>query len=637
MRPAPKLSRVPHPPSTYAGHRRNRRGLQPFRSFLDFLTEGQVLDSLQTVVEKATERMATVKTDAGVPLLEVQDPVEVLRGGRRARARPSQGTMHRHRVRPNLCTGHPNNYPSCSSSTSGSHSSRTAGFLGAPCWDSDLAARGAGSLPSMGDRLLLEKNLKRLQRLENKGKGRNRSWSQGDSLPWDSQGSQTSSQWTQEKPLSWFSGLLGSSSSTPEASELGPAERELTLLRGEFYKKIKSLLSQPASLDLPGYCSLHQPHQTLDFLAQHDLFPALQRVVSQAVDKLSSARRFNGFPTSGTSASQLPLPCEPPLPGSKSDTPTDREEPCDSSPTTGSSPLTSHRKSKSKTVSPTMSNPQVASRLRLKVTTMEEPNVPSHSQHPRQEATQSSSTKFSRKKPLPSISSKSSLPHASNPWFEEIVSFLVEQAVSLLICKYKYERNLRKQLGFISFPITEGLMDLLLGFKKIEGSRIRLSSQIDWSCLLRKLEEAEKIRPPSHPGAPQHSAPHSRVSQRSTVSLSTQPEPAPNTDKEKEPEPDLDTELQVRQLFNPQEPATLENEPPASASEPKLSTSSGTGMDSSPHKSRETVNFGDSEGSEEDEGDDDGDHVREDEDNLSLPDSGMEASVRSSGDIGLGT
>ena len=49
-----------------------------------------MLESLQTVVEEATERMATVKTEAGVPLVEVQDPVEVPRGGRRARARPQQ-------------------------------------------------------------------------------------------------------------------------------------------------------------------------------------------------------------------------------------------------------------------------------------------------------------------------------------------------------------------------------------------------------------------------------------------------------------------------------------------------------------------------------------------------------------------
>lgn len=177
MGQAAKLGHTPHPPSRYTptdslglrGHRRNPRDPQPFGTFLDFLVEGQVLDSLQTVVEEATERMTATKTEAGVPLVEVQDPIEVPRGGRRAHARPSLSTVHRHRARPSLCTGQPNNYPSSSSSMSDSHSSFTAGCRGSHSWDSDLGAHGMGSLPPMRDRLLLEKNLKRLLKLENRG------------------------------------------------------------------------------------------------------------------------------------------------------------------------------------------------------------------------------------------------------------------------------------------------------------------------------------------------------------------------------------------------------------------------------------------------------------------------------------
>lgn len=177
MRQASKLGHMPHPPSRYTpteslglrGHRRNPRDPRPFGTFLDFLVEGQVLDSLQTVVEEATERMTTMKTEAGVPLVEVQDPIEVPRGGRRVRARPSLSTVHRHRARPSLCTGCPNNYPSSSSSMSDSHSSFTAGWLGSPNRHSDLGIHGMGSLPPMRDRLLLEKNLKRLLKLENRG------------------------------------------------------------------------------------------------------------------------------------------------------------------------------------------------------------------------------------------------------------------------------------------------------------------------------------------------------------------------------------------------------------------------------------------------------------------------------------
>uniref|UniRef100_A0A9W3G608 Coiled-coil domain-containing protein 116-like n=1 Tax=Camelus bactrianus TaxID=9837 RepID=A0A9W3G608_CAMBA len=89
-------------------------------------------------------------------------------------------------------------------------------------------------------------------------------------------------------------------------------------------------------------------------------------------------------------------------------------------------------------------------------------------------AVQSPNYKLTEKKLLPSILSESSGSHLSNPWQEELVSYLRDQAVSLLIYKYKFEKNLTRQLGFISFPVTEALMDLFLGFKKVKGSRIHL-------------------------------------------------------------------------------------------------------------------------------------------------------------------
>ncbi|KAF7483564.1 hypothetical protein GHT09_004994 [Marmota monax] len=429
MGSASKLGRMPHPPSmdgnsAYRGHRQTAKGPQAFGSFLDFLTEGQVLDSLQTVVEEATERMAAMKTEAGVPLVEIQDPIEVP-SGRRPRVRPSFSTVHRHRAQPSLCTGRPNNYPSCSSSMSDSHSSLTAGCLGSHSWNSDVGAQGLGSVPPTRDKLLLEKNLKRLLRLEKKGvrsgsmtgasggdgqarpgpsvlgcfwtplripspslflqKGLSQPSSKRESLLWDSLGSQASSQRTREQPLSWFSGLLGSRPGTPEASEMGPGERELFFLKREFNKEMKSLLSQPASFDLPGYCSVRQPHCTLDFLAKHHLFPALQTVVSQAVDKLSCARRPDGCPL-------FPVNCDPNpalsfnfLPqDSRMVTPTRRREHYDSFLSRASSSKITPRKTKGKRGSPPVSNAQVATKLRLKVKPTEETNVPSPSLHPRQ-------------------------------------------------------------------------------------------------------------------------------------------------------------------------------------------------------------------------------------------------------------
>ncbi|XP_045391085.1 coiled-coil domain-containing protein 116 [Lemur catta] len=487
MGPTSKLGREPHPPSMYGSsalrcRRQNRTGPQPFGTFLDFLTEGQVLESLQTVVEEATERMTAVKTEAGVPLVQVQDPVEMPSDRRRARARPSLRTVHRHRARPSLCTGRPNNYPSCSSSMSDSHGSLTAGQLGSHSWDSDLGARGLGSLPPVTDELLLEKNLKRLLRLENKGKGPSQSCSQ-DSLLWDSLGSQTSSQWTQEQPLSWFSGLLDSRSGTPEASELGPKERELIFLKPEFNKDIKSLLNQPASFNLPGYSSLRQPHRTLDFLAKHHLFPALQGVVSQAVDKLSGARRRDGcplFPANFKSTVELPVNFDLLLPGSKftttataratataTTTTTDTEEPCDFLPTTDSSSRMFCGKINGQQASPSTSNAQIATKFRLK----------------------NPDSKFSKKQPLPSIPSKPSTSHFSNPWYEELLNFLTQQAVSLLICKYKFENNLSKQLSLVE-PKLSVSSGTGVGSSPTKSKEILTSEDSEYSDRVEVEDEA---------------------------------------------------------------------------------------------------------------------------------------------------
>lgn len=217
-------------------------------------------------------------------------------------------------------------------------------------------------------------------------KGLNQS-SLRDSLLLDSLCSQTSSQWTREQPLSWFSGPLGSGSDTPETSELGLGEQEMIFLKQELNKQMKSLLSQQKSFNLPTYCPVREPHRTLDFLAEHRLFPALQHVVSQAVDKLSHACRQDGFPLFPVASETTPvLPVNSNLlqPISKTSYREDREEPCDS-PITASSPKTTRRKSKGRRGSPSISNTQMPSRLRLKVIPTEV-SVPSPSFHSMQES-----------------------------------------------------------------------------------------------------------------------------------------------------------------------------------------------------------------------------------------------------------
>nr|XP_004670908.1 coiled-coil domain-containing protein 116 [Jaculus jaculus] len=597
MESSSKLGRVLYPQpvggnSVFQRHHRNPKSTQAFGNFLDFLTEGQVLDRLQSVVEQAAERMAALKTEAGVPLVDVQDPLEMPRGARRTRARPTSRTVHQHRTQPTLCPGRINNYPSSSSSGSDSHSSVVAGWPGSNK-NLDPGARGIGSLPPVKDKLLLEKNLKRLLRLENKGKVWSQCCSQRDSLLWDSLSNQTSSQWTREQPLSWISGLVGSSSSTPEASELELGEEELMFLKQEL-NEVKSLVNQPASFNLPGSSSLREPYHTLDFLAEHQLFPALQNVVRQAVDKFRSARRYNGlplFPTISKSTPVLSGNSDLLPPNSKQATSInaeDREEPYDS-PTTVSSPKTVHKKSKGSGDSPSMSN---ATRSRLK----------------------SPNNRFTKKKPLPSISSISSLSYISNPCCEELTNFLIKQAVSLLICKYHFEDSLNKQLGFNSSRVTKALMDIFLGFKEVKGTEIRLSSDINWSYLLHHLEEAEVTRQStkhisrsraSQRGS-QLAASHVHTSQHSTGPPFTKPQPCNDTNQNQGTESRVSphSELPIHQLLDPRDPGTAQEQIPHSLSEPKISVLSISLASSSPARKDMVVNIEDGEGNEESKGKD---------------------------------
>ncbi|XP_032451347.1 coiled-coil domain-containing protein 116 isoform X1 [Lynx canadensis] len=449
-------------------------------------------------------------------------------------------------------------------------------------------------------------------------KGLDQSCFQRDSLLWDSLDSHASSQWTREPPLSSFSGQLGSSSGTPQTSELGPGEQELICLKQEFNKEIKSLLSQPASFDLPGYCSFREPHRTLDFLAEHQLFPALQNVVSQAVDKLRGARRHDGCPLFPSEWEPATEPNSDSMPGSKLATPTDEEEPYDMLPTRTSSPKMARRKStkgrgqaKPKEGGSPMSSAQVATRVRLK----------------------SPSYNLMKKKPLPSISSKSTISHLSNPLYQELINYLVEQAVSLLICKYKFEKNLSKQLGFISFPVTETLVDLLLGFKKVKGSHICLSSKINWSCLLRKLEEAEWARQlsrqgsqhDSHCGTAHRSTAHQEAPWSNTESPSTLPEPSTQKNQEEDTEPTLHSELLDPQLLPAQEDTTLEEKEPKSQEEPRPFMFTGT--DRGSDLCQEVVDM-DSQGDEEEEDEDKNDDFFGDKGKpQSSPESQVEADV----------
>lgn len=75
---------------------------------------------------------------------------------------------------------------------------------------------------------------------------------------------------------------------------------------------------------------------------------------------------------------------------------------------------------------------------------------------------------------------------------QSIIDFLIENAAKLILYKYNYETLLSEKLGLISVPVTKVLLEIMFGYKKIKGSGIRLSSQIDWS---KVYEEIYAVRP----------------------------------------------------------------------------------------------------------------------------------------------
>ncbi|KAM9118345.1 coiled-coil domain-containing protein 116 [Pangshura tecta] len=78
---------------------------------------------------------------------------------------------------------------------------------------------------------------------------------------------------------------------------------------------------------------------------------------------------------------------------------------------------------------------------------------------------------------------------------EEIVDFLVENAAKHVLYKYNYEKSLSEKLGFISVPVTKVLLEIMFGFKKLKGSSIRLSSQIDWAEVYQQVNAKRPTKP----------------------------------------------------------------------------------------------------------------------------------------------
>lgn len=78
---------------------------------------------------------------------------------------------------------------------------------------------------------------------------------------------------------------------------------------------------------------------------------------------------------------------------------------------------------------------------------------------------------------------------------QDIIDFLIENAAKLIVYKYNYETLLSEKLGFISVPVTKVLLEIMFGYKRIKGSGIRLSSQIDWTKVNEEIYAPRPLKP----------------------------------------------------------------------------------------------------------------------------------------------
>ena len=96
---------------------------------------------------------------------------------------------------------------------------------------------------------------------------------------------------------------------------------------------------------------------------------------------------------------------------------------------------------------------------------------------------------------------------------EQIIESLVEKAVRLILHKYKYEQSLSEKLGFTSVAVTKVLLEMVLGFKKLKGSGVQLTSQIDWAEVYKQgnLKSSSKPRKPAAEGMGKKMSPQQKM------------------------------------------------------------------------------------------------------------------------------
>ncbi|XP_077164043.1 coiled-coil domain-containing protein 116 [Paroedura picta] len=510
-----------------------------FSDFMNFLADEDVLDSLQNIVEDAVRKLRDVTTEDGEHLFDIVEdscssPESV-----------SWSVSYSHRHTDSSSTYSQSKY--CTSTGTGTGTATSSSDE-----DQERQFRSMEKQKPAGKVCLLDKFVSRLAKPEKKKKvsggfHAERLSESGDTYYFMQEHfhiwAKLAESFHQLPKKDYFS----------KFKKLPKQEFSAESL----HKEITNVLKRPTASRLLLYSAGQEPFQALDFLEENGMLAALQDIINQAVQKVLDATLGDGAPLFNMFGDdgQLSVPWESSMGGSEEEEEREGEgggegggddegsgsgdetsvgdSKSDDESTPGRKKKRKKGKRKKKATEAAAEEGKVKSKYtapplpksKRKSLTQEEPQrkpkyvppplpktkprpppeepppKPKYTPPPlpkskkKQEVvqTQSETKKVSVRHIITAKDIKRARLHARPLPKQAIMDFLIENAAKLLIYKYNYETLLSEKLGFISVPVTKVLLEIMFGYKRIKGSGIRLSSQINWA---KVNEEIYAPRPP---------------------------------------------------------------------------------------------------------------------------------------------
>ncbi|XP_042297809.1 coiled-coil domain-containing protein 116 [Sceloporus undulatus] len=475
-----------------------------FSEFVDFLADEDVLDSLQCIMEDAVRKLRDVTTEDGERLFDIQEEsVSSVDSESWSFSYSSTRSQSKYQ-------------------TTSTTSIATTSSSSEDDWERRTKTK-RGPKPR-GKMCLLDKYAARLPKLEKKNLDQVSGGFHAEAF---SERSGDSYFFRQEHLHIWAKLAESFEQFQPLKKDYfakfrkGPPEQSLSV--ESLQKEITNVLKRPTPSSIPLYYPGQEPFQSLDFLEENKILAALQDIINQAVHKVLSATGPDGVPLlnlfddeetseDGDSKSEgskstdgkkrkkkkgkkkkkrkaespkeekgKPKYTPPPLPKSKRKS-LGPEEPQRKPkyvppplPKTKPRPPPETPPPKPKYVPPPLPKPKQKKKdsIQLEAEAPKQPVLTKHIITPKD-------IKRARlqARPLPK---------------QSVIDFLLENAAKLILYKYNYETLLSSKLGLISVPVTKVLLEIMFGYKKVKGSGIRLSSQIDWT---KVYDEIYAPRPP---------------------------------------------------------------------------------------------------------------------------------------------